>query len=85
MIGSGWSTMVGLIQCPPQQKSRISKKLYDEFCRYYLFDAIKGLTFGQAFCKKFSISDNLLLYTIKNENAAKKYIKNSGYIEAKVH
>jgi hypothetical protein len=58
----------------------VKEKDYDKFCNEYIFDAIQGVPFGVAFCKKFDIIDMLLMHPYKEMNKAKEYIKQSGYI-----
>jgi hypothetical protein len=35
---------------------------YDRWCHEYLFDAMKDLRFGQAFCNHFGITDYHIFY-----------------------
>ena len=82
-----FAAMAGeLINGPPSARPLpyISQQQYDRFCYEYLFDAIRGLTFGQAFCKKFSIHDVLLIHTIRDEQEAKRYIRGARYVETQV-
>lgn len=57
----------------------ISRKKYDKFCNEYIFQAIKGESFGIAFCKKFNMIDYILLLS-KNTNDAQRYISTTQYI-----
>lgn len=41
-------------------KSVISKKEYEEFCRHYTFEALKGKSLGQSFLDRFDIPDPIL-------------------------
>lgn len=47
----------------------------------YLFDAIKGLRFGQSFCNHFEIKDNILFYDDRAESCHRYICKN--YIDTK--
>lgn len=61
---------------------RIPRADYERFCYGWLFDALRGLTFGQAFCREFSVTDMLLLYTTGwDEERTQRYIERTGYIE----
>lgn len=60
----------------------ISQEDYDKFCREYVFDALKGKSFGAAFCAKFNVVDFLLLRD-QPDDWAKDYIKNCGYVREK--
>jgi hypothetical protein len=61
-------------------KKTISKEDYQIFCKEYIFNAIQGETFGNSFCKRFEISDNMLS-RIKDTSEAKFLINNLGYIK----
>ncbi len=64
-----------------QHLNTIDKKEFDAFCKEYIFDIIKGDSFGVSFCKRFGILDYLLLYTYKNDyDKAVKYIIKTGYL-----
>ena len=61
-------------------KKTISNEDYQIFCKEYIFNAINGETFGNAFCKRFELNDNLLS-KIKDTSEAQFLIKNLGYIK----
>lgn len=61
-------------------KHTISNEDYQIFCKEYIFNAISGETFGNAFCKRFGFTDNLLS-KIKDTSEAQFLIKNLGYIK----
>jgi len=46
---------------------------FEKFDKEYIFDAVKGQRYGQAFCNKFNITDYILVTTV-NIDACKKYI-----------
>lgn len=58
---------------------KISKRRYNAWRGMYLFDAIKGLSYGQSFCRHFAISDNILKYDDRADSAhryiCKTYVK----------
>lgn len=56
----------------------ITRKDYEIFCKEYVFDAIKGKSFGSAFCEKFHVLDYSLLHS--STEFAKKHIETSRYI-----
>jgi hypothetical protein len=80
MTASAFATMVDTLSNPKVSTSNITTTQYEVFCYEYLFDCLRGQTFGQAFCEKFSIVDNVLLHTMKNEYDARKYITKMGYV-----
>lgn len=51
----------------------VTKKDFEKFDKEYIFDAVNGLRYGQAFCNKFNITDYILASTV-NVEACKKYI-----------
>lgn len=51
----------------------ITKEDFEKFDREYIFDAVNGLRYGQAFCNKFNITDYILAMNV-NVEACKKYI-----------
>jgi hypothetical protein len=40
----------------------VSQDQYYEWRRLSVFDALKGLRYGQSFCNTFDVTDNLLFY-----------------------
>ena len=54
--------MVNGINHASKPKNKISRKDFDDFCHGYIFDKIRGLEFGRAFCEKFDIFDAMLFY-----------------------
>ena len=64
----------------PKVADIISKSEYDEFCRDYLFELIKGESFGTAFTKRFGIEDGVLDLGLSTE-ATQDHIKRMGYVK----
>jgi hypothetical protein len=52
----------------------ITKEEFDVFYKQYLFDNIKGVSLGEAFCEKYKINNYVLLIAESNE-FAKKHIE----------
>lgn len=70
-----------LYQAPlSKQKKTITLAAYEQFKKEFVFDKLKGVSFGEAFCKKFSIVDNMLS-NIKSETEADFLIRSLGYIK----
>lgn len=63
-----------------KEKKTITKEDYQIFCKEYIFNAMQGETFGNAFCKRFGLTDNMLS-RIKDTDEAKFLITNLGYIK----
>jgi len=45
----------------PAQES-LTQESFDQWCHGYIFDAVRNLRFGQAFCNHFGITDYLVYY-----------------------
>lgn len=57
-----------------KQDFKISKQEFDDFCKEFLFEQIKGeYKLGEAFCKKYDEPNYVL--SILNDRAAKAHIK----------
>lgn len=52
----------------------ITQEEFDKFYKEYLFDQLKDLSLGEAFCKKFN-EENYVLQIIDNNEFAKKHIE----------
>lgn len=61
-------------------KKTVTQAQYDKFKHEFVFDKLKGLTLGQAFCEKFEIRD-YMLSSITNDEESEFLIKNLGYIK----
>lgn len=57
----------------------ISNVEYKIFCKEFVFNKIKGETFGEAFCKRFGFNDIFLKGL--SDNTAKHHIEKLGYIK----
>ena len=57
----------------------VTKQEYEDFCKEFIFDELKGEHFGQAFCKRFDITDRVL-NILHSRKSAELHIKTLGYI-----
>mgnify|MGYP003335542030 CR=1 FL=1 len=75
---SPWEKAVKLLINQPRDHNvtEVYKKDYETFCNEYIFDAIRGRTFGKAFCNKFNVTDYYLL-VVKDVYLAKTYIEHT--------
>jgi hypothetical protein len=46
----------------PIEPKKISEHAYQQWCRGYVFDAMRDHSYGQSFCRHFGIRDNILYY-----------------------
>lgn len=51
----------------------ITKQEFDDFCKGFLFEELKGTKLGTAFCKKFGQTNYVL--SILHNKAAKEHIR----------
>lgn len=56
----------------------ISNDEYVKFCKEFIFNKMKGETFGESFCKKFGFNDVFLKGL--SDSTAKYHIEKLGYI-----
>lgn len=60
-------------------KKTVSKDDYEIFCKEYVFDSLKEIKFGEAFCKRFDIHDPML--SMFSNDLAKFHIEKLGYLK----
>lgn len=74
-----FANIIGSLDISPKTTKTISKEDYETFRKEYMFERLKGKTFGQAFCEKFDMDD----YFLKNlsDKTAQYHIENLGYIK----
>lgn len=53
--------------------TKISQAEFQEWHDGYVFDALVGLRYGQSFCNRFNITDNILFYE-RDNGFAYRYI-----------
>jgi hypothetical protein len=53
----------------------ISQEDFDLWQQDFTWDALHGIRYGQSFCNRFGISDNLLYYTTWPPEQQDEYIK----------
>ena len=73
-LSSVASTIKSLAE--PKNYSKISKSQYNFWRSGYLFDALKNLRYGQSFCNKFGITDNILFFETRAENCHRYILEN---------
>lgn len=61
-------------------KKTITKDEYQLFCKEFLFDQLKEISFTEAFCKKFDI-DDIVLQMKSSNDTGKFLIETLGYIK----
>ena len=58
----------------------ISKNEYTIFCKEYVFEKLKGISFGVAFQKRFGIRDRVLSM-FSNQTDAMKHVEYCKYVK----
>ena len=61
-------------------RKQISQEDFDLWQKDVIWDALHGLRYGQSFCNRFGISDNLIYYSTWPPEQMEDYIKKH-YIE----
>jgi hypothetical protein len=74
---TGFSSMVNSInlQSYPRDNMPVSRADYEQWRQEFVFDALQGLRYGQSFCNRFDITDNILFYE-QDPEWADTYIRN---------
>jgi len=73
------TTLQALEQLTQNNTKQVSKYEYDLFCKEFVFDKLKGKSFGFSFCEKFNFN-NIFLKGL-SDDTAKDHIEKLGYIE----
>lgn len=60
--------------------NHISEADFELWQRDYIWEALHGQRYGQSFCNRFGITDNLLYYTTWNPEQVDDYIRRT-YLE----
>lgn len=59
------------------ERTYVTKQEYEEFKRQYIFDALRDLRFGQAFCNYFNIPNGTPLFYFKDMEMCERWIKDN--------
>jgi hypothetical protein len=58
------------------QKVRVSQEDYEQWARGFVFEGLRDQRYGQSFCNRFGIQDNILFYASTVEEADRYILKN---------
>ena len=75
---NSFNHMVSFLDTLPKQQR--SKQEYEIFCKEYIFDQLKGKRFGQAFCERFDIANDMVVNRLIDEDIAREMIEEN-YIQ----
>ena len=53
----------------PEYRVRVSQEDYEQWARGFVFEGLRDQRYGQSFCNRFAIQDNILFYTSSYEEA----------------
>ena len=60
-------------------REKLTRKSFERWDREFIFSALQGQRYGQAFCNHFGITDHILFYEGRNERALeyiqKRYVR----------
>jgi len=63
-----------LDQSDPAQAITITQQQYQDWARGFVFDGLRDQRYGQSFCNRFGIRDNILYYA-QDYQTADRYIR----------
>ena len=63
-----------LDQSDPAQAITITQHQYQDWARGFVFDGLRDQRYGQSFCNRFGIRDNILYYA-QDYQTADRYIR----------
>ena len=72
--------IVDFVDQTDQSKPLINKEDFELWQKDVIWDALHGIRYGQSFCNRFGVSDNLLYYTTWPPEQLDEYIRNH-YVE----
>ena len=59
------------------QYHTITQEQFEKFQYYYIFDVLKGYRYGEAFCRKFNISNASPLYYFRSQAVCDRWIRDN--------
>jgi hypothetical protein len=65
--------MIQSVQAKDTHKM-VDRSEYEIFCKEYIFEKLKGFSFGYAFCKRFDIS-NYMISNVTDDSSTKSHIE----------
>lgn len=71
-----FASMVNTLQ-DSAHKVIVNLEQYQEFQKCWIFTALEGKRFGQAFCEHFNIPMGTPLYFFKDNNISERWIKDN--------
>jgi hypothetical protein len=58
-----------LLQDREPTSTKVSRDSYEQWARGFVFDGLRDQRYGQSFCNRFGIRDNILFYSSTVEEA----------------
>lgn len=75
------NNIVQQLTSQPQAARRVSSQEYSAWRHSYIFDALRGLRFGQSFCNHFDITDYRIMFC-SDADRAEHIIKQEWLVSA---
>lgn len=75
MVSDSFTQLVS--QVASYKKIKVTKEEYDFFKNQWLFDAVCGKRYGQAFCDFFKIDRGTPLYYFKDNKLSERWIQDN--------
>jgi len=60
----------------PEYRVRVTQEDYEQWARGFVFEGLRDQRYGQSFCNRFGIRDNILFYASTVEEADQYIQKN---------
>ena len=61
-------------QGEPRNNDRVTQEQYQQWARGFVFEGLRNQRYGQSFCNRFGITDNILYYE-RDYQTADAYIR----------
>jgi hypothetical protein len=72
---NAFKQIVAFANSDGEPRNLVSQEDFDLWQYDYTWDALHGIRYGQSFCNRFGITDNLLYYTAWPTEQLDEYIK----------
>jgi len=60
----------------PNQTTKVERSAYEQWARGFVFEGLRNQRYGQSFCNRFGIQDNILYYAQTFQEADRYIQKN---------
>lgn len=60
----------------PDYRIKVAREEYEQWARGFVFEGLRDQRYGQSFCRRFGITDNILYYSSSVDEADRYILKN---------